>query len=288
MYTISIMEPLFSDLDTEKGKRIEPIVEGIFYPDTPQILQKEIKSLFEEAGDTLGNAFAIISPHAALPFSGSVAAKAFKSAGKREIDNIVIISMARREEKEAAFLTESDFYTIPTGDIKINKDIIEKLTAIDPCFEQNDIPHLEEYSIEIQLPFMNYLFPNAQVVPILLGANSKNLIKKTAQALQSVFENKLDKTLFVVSANITGCMPDQEAVATSQNIIKIIESGDIEALYNAMPDDLLRSTGISCAAILLLLSGKNSKVKVIDITDSSIGCKDGNNVYYAAIAIEKN
>ena len=59
-----------TNIPYKKLKIREPIVDGIFYPDNNLLLRKKIKLLIEKSGIEPGNSLGIISPHAALDFSG--------------------------------------------------------------------------------------------------------------------------------------------------------------------------------------------------------------------------
>ncbi len=278
----------FSDLFHVKDKIRGPIVDGIFYPDDDRLLKEEIRFLLEEVDDPPGQSFGIIVPHAALPFSGSLAAVAFKAAAERKVENVVIIATVHREEQDAVFLTESESFTIPTGNMKVNRTIIEKLRKSDPCFQINDLPHLEEHSIEVQLPFIRFLFPEANIVPILLGSNNVDLIKTVSGSLESVFGNEFGRTLFVVSANMSSYLPAKEAREFCEKMVKIVEEGDLGSLYKEIKSGNNNMKELGCVAILLSLAGSGSSVKVLRKKDSSkYGCENDNIVCYAAITVEK-
>ena len=282
------MAPELSNLFQIKEKIRGPIVDGIFYPDDENLLSEEIRYLLDEVDGNAGNSFGIIAPHAALPFSGALAAAAFKSAAKRKIDNVVIIAPVHRDEKDAVFLTESESFTIPTGNIKVNRSIVNKLKNYDPCFQLNDLPHLEEHCIEVQLPFIHFLFPEASIIPVLIGSNSEDLLKKVIKAVNYVFKDKLAQTLFVISANMTCYLPAAEAHDICDEFLISIEEGNIDNIFMEVKKYKQKSKGLGCIAILLSLAGENSIIKVLRKKDSSkYGCDNDNIVCYAAITVDK-
>ena len=279
-------EDLADILKTE-GKSRCPIVDGIFYPDDDKLLKEEVRFLLEEVDDAPGSALGIVAPHAAFPFSGSLAAVAFNAAANRNIKNVVIIGPVHREEKDVVFLSESDSFLIPTGNIKINKTIVDRLLKADPCFVKNDVPHFEEHCIEVHLPFVRYLFPEADIVPMLVGSNNISLVVKTAKILRIIFSDKMDSTLFVASANMSTYLPEKEAKEYCRKLTALVEEADIKKIYEEIERGNAKAKGIGCISILLSLAGEKAKIRVLRKKDSSkYGCENSNIVCYAAISIE--
>lgn len=271
-----------------EGKIRGPIVDGIFYPDDDKLLTEEIRYLLQDVEEIHGSSFGIIVPHAALPFSGSLAAAAYNSIAGRNISTVVIIAPVHREEQDAVFLTESVSFSIPTGKIKVNTEIVKKLEHTNPCFQINDLPHLEEHCIEMQLPFIHYLFPEADIVPILVGSNKMEILEIISDSLRNIFNDKLDKTLFVVSANMTAYLPVEEAYRHCRQLIHALETGNTEELNSMLKSNYNKSKGIGCVAVLLAIAGAGARVKVLRKKDSSkYGCESGNIVCYAAITVDK-
>ncbi|MDX9801021.1 MAG: AmmeMemoRadiSam system protein B [Spirochaetia bacterium] len=277
-----------SDLYQPEGKVRGPIVDGIFYPDDGKLLTEEIRYLLQEVAGIKGSSFGIIVPHAALPFSGSLAAAAYNSIAGRDISTVVIIAPVHREEQDKVFLTESESFIIPTGIIKVNTDMVKKLENADPCFQLNDLPHLEEHCIEMQLPFIHYLYPDADIVPILVGSGKKEILEIVSDALKTIFRDKLEKTLFVVSANMSAYLPVEEANGHCEQLLQVLESGNINDLNNMIKSNYKKFKEIGAAAVLLSIAGEGARVKVLRKKDSSkYSCENGNIVCYAAITVDK-
>jgi len=97
----------------------------------------------------------------------------------------------------------------------------------------DDIPHLEEHAIEVQLPFIERLFPDAAIVPLILGSSDRSIIMSVSRALEYVFSDRLDTTLFVVTTNLSRG-PDVEAAKRSSiAFIKDAERMEREGIFGA-------------------------------------------------------
>lgn len=274
-----------------------PIVDGIFYPEDKILLEKEIISLLETVKPEIGKlpqkcVSGIIAPHASFSISGNLTALPFAAAAhcSDTIENIIIIAPVHREEKKAFFLTESSYFLMPTGAIPVNPDIIKELKNKSPLFEENDIPHMEEHAIEIMLPFIQHLFPDAAIVPILIGSGNVKFIKKGATALKEVFQNKKNN-LFVVSANMSDYISPDESRKTRDKFTEIILSGNVNAIYREIDEkNKQQARQFATIALLMELIGSNVSFKLLGKGDSY---KEENNYtdivsYGAFIAEDKS
>jgi AmmeMemoRadiSam system protein B len=253
------------------GKRIRsPVASGLFYPDDPE----EIKAFFASCGFDAGkrhapprgekteNALGIIVPHGAWNLSGKAAAAAFLSCRERwdSTTRIVLLGALHDPIRTGLFLSNSDFFETPLGDIPVDGAACEELASCSTVFEINDMPHLREFSIEVLLPFVKHCFPGASIVPILMGFYSPRLIKGLAGALNVVFGENGGKTLFVVSTCLSKNKNSGTAFTQADRFIALLNEGNGAAIGNEFRDGSLSACGAPLAAACLecgLLAKKN-------------------------------
>lgn len=148
-----------------------PIVAGQFYPDNRDQCIEEIKQCLEEVAlnqplpDTV---VAGIVPHAGWAFSGATAAFVFAAIKKRhpKVDSFVIFGAAHGYLGQPPAVYDKGAWLTPLGEITIDEElanaILESKTAV------SDIEaHNSEHSMEVQVPFIQYIFPEAKILPIL-------------------------------------------------------------------------------------------------------------------------
>jgi AmmeMemoRadiSam system protein B len=262
----------------------EPIVEGIFYPSDRTKLKKLVTTLLENSVANGGNAFGIISPHAGYRYSGAIAASAFKAAQGRSLRTVVILAPIHRTEKEEVIFPESDKFKMPAGLIPVDGEAVEELLSCSTMFLKDDIPHLAEHSIEVQLPFLPVLFPHCAIVPVLVGKISPQTIIALSRALAHVFENRFDSTLFIVSANLTSFMQGPAAKAEADTMLRLILSHDTDGLLSAMETGKISSSGAPAVAALMLVAGKACEIRLLSSGSSAQINRDFKElVHYAAI-----
>jgi AmmeMemoRadiSam system protein B len=165
------------------------VVAGQFYPGQHDSCIDEINecldamTLSEPLPETIA---AGIVPHAGWTFSGSVAALVFSAIRQQhdKVHTFVIFGAAHSYLGAAPAVCESGVWQTPLGDVFIDEELAEAVLNAGPAVSEPGA-HLSEHSIEVQVPFIQYLFPGAKILPIVvppveqattLGANIATII----------------------------------------------------------------------------------------------------------------
>ena len=111
---------------------------------------------------------AAIVPHAGWVFSGELAAIAFKAIQQvnKEVGTFVIFGAAHRYFDGGAVVDDSEAWQTPLGDVAIDSELARQIVTAGAMADAD--AHHGEHSIEVQVPFIQYLFPNARIVPVLV------------------------------------------------------------------------------------------------------------------------
>jgi len=239
-----------------------PVCAGLFYPDDKVEILKLLDS-FGIEDSKFGQAKAIIAPHGAWSYSGALAAEAFAAAmGRNGIKRAVILGPIHDKREKGLFLSNSHSFYTPLGNILVDRKISEQLKKSGDSFEINDIPHLGEHSIEIILPFVKYCFPNASIVPILMGQPGAQYIYDLAQALKSVITPIIDETLIVVSSNLSCNKDERTARLFAEESLRLFTEMNVPALTSAILEGRLNACG-GALVISLLESGLVGKASCV-------------------------
>lgn len=180
---------------------------GIFYPDDGAELGRIVDGLLDEAFPLGTDSTAIISPHASISYSGKLQALAFASARSRNPKTVVILCHRHRPDAEAVFLPESSIFRTPIGDLPVDEDLLESLESSATYYERADLPHWEEHAIEVQLPFIQRLFPKAFILPAIVNFHDNELALQLAKDLDSSTAEDPESYLLVASCN-AGSAPE--------------------------------------------------------------------------------
>jgi AmmeMemoRadiSam system protein B len=268
-------------------KRIRsPVGAGMFYPEDRKEMLDYLRSFGLEEGRG-GYAQAIIAPHGAWSYSGALAAGAFSSAmGRSEsIRRVVILGPIHDKREKGLFLSNSHSFNTPLGNIPVDREMSEELEFRGDFFEINDIPHLGEHSIEILLPFVKYCFPDASIVPILMGQPNAQYIYDLAKGLKSVIKPVLDETLIVVSCNLSCDTDRNTARLLAEESLRLFSEKNAPALASAIFDGRLNACGGALVAALFEsgLLDKTHECSFAENLVSAVGAEN-NTVYYSELS----
>ncbi|MCD4681818.1 MAG: AmmeMemoRadiSam system protein B [Bacteroidales bacterium] len=181
----------------------QPAFAGQFYPGTKEELQNMLGDLFLKAEPGKEKeVLAIISPHAGYVYSGVVAASSFNQVNpSKTYENVFVIASSHRAYYEGASLYSIGNYITPLGEVKVNIELANKLIEEYEFFNYVPKAHISEHSLEVQLPFLQYrLQKDFQIVPIVIGTQSKDMCKKMADVLLPYFN---EENLFVISSDFS-------------------------------------------------------------------------------------
>jgi AmmeMemoRadiSam system protein B len=270
-------------------KRVcSPIVEGLFYPEEKAGVLAYMKSIGLEKRKG-GMAQAIIAPHGAWEISGSLAGAAFASAagrtGRKSPSRVVIMGPIHNNREKGLFLSNSHSFQTSLGEIPVDREATEWLETYSSLFEENDIPHLREHSIEVLLPFVKYCFPRASIVPILMGGSREKHITTLAHALRAVFEPIMDETLMVISFNLALHPSEAAAQDMAGEYVQLFRENQHNELRLALQDGRITSCGGALVAALLKsgLMDKAHPYLASDSLMSARGEKD-KTIFYGAFS----
>jgi len=219
--------PVIKTITTMEGDTLinrKPAVAGTFYAGGREALTGQLGKLFSEASQNkkLENIVAIVSPHAGYVYSGIVAASAYNQLSpEMHYDNIFLIGSSHHASFDGAALYSQGNFITPLGTAKVNIPLSLKLISENPdIFKSIPEAHAQEHSLEVQVPFLQYVYKDdLQIIPILLGTQRANTIKKIAEALSPYFNGR---NLFVISTDFSHYPDYQDAYEVDESTAKAI------------------------------------------------------------------
>lgn len=158
----------------------EPIVAGQFYPDQHDSCVAEISECLDEAGKLISGELvesseslpetivAGIVPHAGWTFSGHLAAMVFSAVKQRheKVDTFVVFGATHGYVGRLPAVYDAGNWLTPLGEIAVDQELADVVLKSGAADSDPDV-HSYEHSIEVQVPFIQHLFPDAELLPIL-------------------------------------------------------------------------------------------------------------------------
>lgn len=183
----------------------KPIVAGQFYPGQHSSCVADIEECLEARALSVPLPETIVAgivPHAGWTFSGNLAAMVFSAVKKRhkEIQTFIIFGAAHGYFGPMPALDDSDFWETPLGDVAVDTDLAERLLN-QKLAVSNPSTHRNEHSIEVQVPFVKYLFPDAKILPIVVPPSEKAIV--LGQAIGDIIKQTGKTIVCIGSTDLT-------------------------------------------------------------------------------------
>ena len=175
-----------------------------------------------------GRLDAVIAPHAGLMFSGPVGAYAYMAAAAAgPFETVVLAGPSHFVAFEGVALYPSGAFESPLGPAPIDERLGEELLAASPLIRPMPSAHAREHSLEMQLPFIRRLLPDAAIVPLLMGYQTRETIQGLAEALAKV---GLDRVLLVASTDLSHYFDATTAKGLDCRVADCVDACDPERL----------------------------------------------------------
>ena len=272
----------------------EPAVAGRFYAGTEAKLKKQVNNLLNNAfTESLpGKPVALISPHAGYQYSGLVAAYGYNAIKDYDYKRVIVIAPSHYSRYMGASIPDVDYYKTPLGLIKLDVGICNNLINNPPLIGTLKKAHAREHSLETQLPFLQTVLKDFELVPILIGRLNNEAFDFLADKIKPLID---EDTLIIASTDFTHYGYGYSYVPFKKDIeanIRKLDYGAFERILALDFDGFKRykgATGITACgfmpvALLLKLLPDDVQGKILRYDTSGNQMGDFNSsVSYASI-----
>jgi len=222
----------------------QPCQAGAFYEGTAESLRRQIRNCFlhelgprklpDVAKSDLKNIMGLVCPHAGYAFSGPVAAHAYyKLALDGKPDAVVILGPNHTGYGSPLAVMSEGFWRTPLGDVEIDTEIANKIVRESRIVDVDEFAHRFEHSIEVQLPFLQYLYGSQfKIVPICFLMQDLDSVKEVGRAVSSVLMGK--NAVVIASSDMTHYEPQERALENDMMAIRTIESMNEDMFYSTV------------------------------------------------------
>jgi len=234
----------------------EPVVAGAFYPGSPATLSAELKRLFgtpvNVSERSLTSPVGLIAPHAGYPYSGPTAASGYRQLATLGQPKWALILGANHTGLGRPIsLARVGIWRTPLGDAPIATELADRLIAAG--LEVADEAFLREHSIEVQLPFLQFLF-GAEIpfVPICVMLPPLSELIAFGEAISQVIRD--EPGVVVVSSDFTHYQPEEVARRIDHEAIERILALNVEGFYRSLVEERLSICGGGAITILMTIA----------------------------------
>ncbi len=204
-------------------------VAGLFYPDDPDTLRTQVVHYVKEGAQCQPapvDAQALIAPHAGYPYSGPIAGSAYaqwRPVADR-IRRVVLIGPAHRVPLRGIAGSSATHFATPLGKLPVDQAALARW-ADERRIVIDDSAHAEEHGLEVHCPFLQYLCPEAAIIPLVAGYADP---ADVAALLTDVMETA--GTRIVISSDLSHFYDYATACQRDERTVRAITAGDWKAL----------------------------------------------------------
>jgi AmmeMemoRadiSam system protein B len=247
----------------------EPVVSGYFYPSGKAHLLRMLET-FIERDTQKEKVIACMVPHAGYIYSGKTAGITYS---RIEIpESIIILGPNHTGYGEPYSVSDHDKWLTPLGEVEIDKEIRDLLVEKSRYLQKDEIAHIREHSIEVQIPFLQFLRKNIKIVPItLMGYVDNPAWFEIGEDIAEVIKEVNRDVLIVASSDMTHYQPHKVAEEKDNYVIEAICMLDEDEVIRRIEEKDVSMCGYSGVIVSIVAS-------------KILGAKKGQLIYYTTSA----
>ncbi|MBM3700068.1 MAG: AmmeMemoRadiSam system protein B [Actinobacteria bacterium] len=234
----------------------ESVVAGSFYSANPSTLKETVISYLKNAPyKGIENIRGLVCPHAGYIYSGEVAACSYRQIGQKPYECIIIIAPSHAEYFDFNSVFAGKAYKTPLGIVEVD---IGRCRALAQCpqysgfIQISNYGHRKEHSLEVQLPFLQVVFGDFKIVPVVMGSQCRANIESLGNAIGTVFKGQ--DILIIASTDLSHYHPYDTAAGLDREVNNALKEFDPVKFTDAIAKDEYEMCGGGPVAATMLAS----------------------------------
>jgi len=206
-----------------------PVVAGQFYPASDSQLRAVIKNFIDDKAEKQ-DVTGLVLPHAGYVYSGPVAGATLSRIKVK--DTFIIMGPNHTGRgKPLSIMTQGTWET-PLGDVEIDTELAGKILDISSHLKEDSLAHQYEHSIEVQIPFLQYLKPDIRIVPIVMSHAAADVYKKIGREIAKAVKETGKEAVIIASSDMSHYEPHESAKKKDKKAIEAILAMDEDELLD--------------------------------------------------------
>jgi MEMO1 family protein len=266
----------------------QPAVAGQFYPGDAKTLIAMVDSMLAgtEAPAISGRLVGVQVPHAGYPFSGPTAARAFKLLKGMDSVTVVMLGTSHHVMLDKAAVYAKGAWHTPLGDVAIDETLAKAILAQDHFLADMPEAHVQEHSIEVEVPFLQRVLGDFKIVPIMLLQPTFEQCEKVGMAIARAAKGK--KVLLVASSDLYHGESYDEANRVDSITVGLMAKFDPQAFHAAYERNEAQACGGNAITAMMVaareLGADTAAVLAQTNSNDVTGERGGYCVGYSAVA----
>ena len=210
-------------------------VAGSWYPGSADALKAAVDRHLVAAVDAppaLDRLVALIAPHAGLIYSGPVAAYSYRLLQLHSFEIVVLVGPSHFVGFDGVAAFRGTGFDTPFGVAPIDRDCTEALIETSTVVRDHPPAHVREHSLEMQLPFVMRMAPQARIVALVMGWQTPATSRELGDALATVIRGR--NALLVASTDLSHYHDAQMAAHLDAVVVDHVARLDADGLQLAL------------------------------------------------------
>jgi len=263
-----------------------PAVAGMFYPGTAEEIDRELDKMLPSERKPQPWP-GVMVPHAGWVYSGRLGADVLSRV---EIpDRVIVLAPKHRPGGSDWAVAPHATWSLPGGGVASDPELARRLAEGVSGLELDATAHAREHAVEVQLPILARLAPDARVLGITLGGGDLAGLLRFGRELAAVLRDDRPRPLLVISSDMNHFAGEEETRRLDRIALDAMKTLDPERLYRSVRDERISMCGMHPAVIAMATLrawGSLSKFELAGYTTSAETSGDtGRVVGYAGVLL---
>jgi len=263
----------------------KPVVSGSFYPDNPDELNQTIQNCFTHKFGPNNNPpkknteqiFGVICPHAGYMYSGPIASHSYYEISSQKFDLVVIIGPNHWTIGSKIATMSAAKWQTPLGISEVDNDASDELVNIADNIEQDYFSHSKDHSLEVQIPFLQQVFPSSlKILPIIMAQQNIDAAIEVGNAISEIAKSK--KTMIIGSSDFTHYEENDFAHKQDMSLIEPILKMNVNRFYETLSEKKISACGYGAIAATMIacknLGSKKGELLAYATSGDVVGNKE--------------
>jgi AmmeMemoRadiSam system protein B/AmmeMemoRadiSam system protein A len=220
-----------------------PVVAGQFYPANAAALKQALQAYLADAVPVrTERPIALVVPHAGYVYSAQIAADAFRQAANHKYDLVVVLGA---NHSAAGFNRISVYsgaaYRTPLGVAETDRGVATALVQDDPDCVLDQAAQAKEHSVEVQVPFVQHLFPGVKILAIVVGTDDPAACTRLGRALAKILKDR--QPLIVASSDLSHYPAARDAAGVDRRTLESIATMNTDTFRTVASAEMTRGVG---------------------------------------------
>ncbi|MEM4969809.1 MAG: AmmeMemoRadiSam system protein B [Sulfolobales archaeon] len=197
-----------------------------------------------------------IAPHAGYMYSGPVASHTYYHISEAGNPGVFIIAGPNHSGLGSLVATVVDYvWETPLGEVEIDSELAKAIARNSNYLDIDDIPHESEHSIEVQIPFLQYIFgDNFKIVPIAMAMQTIEVARDIANAIAKAVDALGRDVIYIASTDWTHYEPHEISVKKDLGALSYVEKLDVEGFYRYIIENNVSACGPGPTMVFIYLA----------------------------------